>query len=243
MEAKVPESIQKVHPEVIDVEILRRLKARAQINREKRATRLARNAQKAPIVYVPTGTTLLRFYMDSENNITRTFLRHKMGKISVPCLDGCPLCTYLSDLEEKCPDVPEAWKLRPKTTTISYAWIFSCTENDKFVKVQTPVLLMGNHKLGRELDDHIADIDEDELEKMLDPQADHVLWELKSGENGRDFSLAPSFKTGMMDPLPNTLYPLSQCIHPEGQDPTAEEVSKFIEIIDETYKTYIGTAA
>lgn len=227
----------------IDPETIRRLKETAEKNREKRAEHVRRDPRKAPIVYVPEGTTLLRFYMDSENNITRTLLRHKMGKISVPCLDGCPVCTYLSEMEERCPDLPLAWKLRPRTATIVYAWIFSCTENDKFVKVQTPVILMGNHKLGRELNDHIADIDEEEFAKMLDPQTEHVLWELKSGNNGRDFGLAPSFKTGLMDPLPNTLYPLSQCIHPEGREPTVEEVSKFIAIINQAYEGYVGTAA
>jgi hypothetical protein len=228
----------------IDIEILRQLKEKAQVNRERRGQRFAgRGNRKAPIVYVPAGTTLLRFYKDRENNITRTLLRHKVQKISVPCPDGCPVCTYLSAMEEKYPDFPGAWKLHPMETTIVYAWIFSCSEDSKFVKTQTPVLLMGNHKLGRELNDHVAEMDEEDLAKMIDPLADHVLWELKSGNNGRDFGLAPSFRTGMMDPLPNTLYPLSQCIHPEGQEPTAEEVSKFIEIIDETYKTYIGTAA
>jgi len=242
MEAKMPESTQKVHPGVIDVEILRRLKARAQINREKRAIRVGKNPHMDPIVYVPTGTTLLRFYIDSEDNITRTFLRHKIGRISLPCFDGCPVCTYLSEMEETYPDFPSAWRLGPVTNTLVYAWIFSCTKNDKFVKIQTPVLLMGNHKLGRELDDHIADIDEAELLKMLDPQTDHALWELKSGKNSRDFSLAPSLRTGTMDQLPDTLYPLSQCIFTEGEEPTAEQVSKFIEIIDEAYGSYTTVA-
>jgi hypothetical protein len=225
----------------IDPEILRQLKAKAQVNRDRRMKRVI--GRGIPIVYVPTGTTLLRFYMDSENNITRTFLRHKIGKMSVPCLNGCPLCTYLSELDEKYPDVPGAWRLRPKATTIAYAWIFSCSEDSKFVKTETPVLLMGNHKLGRDLEDHIADMDEEEFAKMLDPRADHVLWELKSGNNGRDFSLAPSFKTGTMDPLPDALYPLSQCVHPEGREPTAVQISKFIEIINRVYEGYIETAA
>jgi hypothetical protein len=224
----------------IDPEILRRLKEKAQVNREKRTKRVI--GRGIPIVYVPTGTTLLRFYMDSEHNITRTFLRHKMGKVSIPCLDDCPICTHLSEMEEKYPDFQGAWKLDSREATIAYAWIFQCSENSKFAKIGTPVLLMGNHKLGRELNDHIADIDEEEFAKMLDPQADHVLWELKSGNNGRDFSLAPSFKTGTMDPLPHSLYPLSQCIYPEGQEPRAEEVSKFIEIINQAYEIYTTAA-
>jgi len=146
-------------------------------------------------------------------------------------------------MEEKYPDFQEAWKLRRGEITIVYAWIFSSSENNKFIKTETPLLLMGNYKLGRELNDHIADMDEDEFAKMLDPLTDHVLWDLKSGNNSRDFSLAPSLKTGTMDPLPNTLYPLSQCIHPEGQEPTTEEVHKFIKIINEAYETHSKTAA
>ena len=61
----------------IDLEILRRLKEKAEVNRAKRANVAGRDPRKAPIVYVPTGTTLLRFYMDSENNILRTLRRHK----------------------------------------------------------------------------------------------------------------------------------------------------------------------
>lgn len=227
----------------VDPEILRRLKEKAQMNRQKRTKHVGKNPHLAPIVYVPTGTSLLRFYMDSESNITRTFLRHKAGRISVPCLSGCSLCTYLSELDEKYPDVPGAWKLRSRTATIVYAWIFSCSEENKFVKSGTPVILMGNYKLERELNDHIADIDEEEFAKMLDPQADHALWELKSGNNGRDFSLAPSFKTGTMAPLPNGLYPLSQCIHPQGQEPRPEDLSKFIAIINQIYEGCIETAA
>lgn len=226
----------------IDLETIRRLKETADKNREKRAEHVRRDPHKVPIVYVPTGTTLLRFYIDSENSIMRAFLRHKKGKVSIPCLDGCPVCTHLSEMEERYPDLPGAWKLGSREITIAYAWIFQCSEDSKFVKLETPVLLMGNHKLGRELNDHIADIDQDELEKMLDPQTEHVLWELKSGNNGRDFSLAPSFKTGTMDPLPHGLYPLSQCIHPEGEEPTAEQVSKFIAIINQAYEIYTTAA-
>lgn len=227
----------------IDPETIRQLKEKAQANREKRTKRvMGRDIGKSPIVYVPTGTTLLRFYMDSEHNITRTFLRHKMGKVSIPCLDDCPICTHLSEMEKKYPDFQGAWKLGSREATIAYAWIFQCSEDSKFVKLETPVLLMGNHKLGRELDYHIANIDEVEFGKMLDPQTEHVLWELKSGDNSRDFSLAPSFKTGTMAPLPDGLYPLSQCIHPEGQEPRAQEVSKFIEIIDSTYEAYTTAA-
>jgi hypothetical protein len=227
----------------VDLEVLRQLKQKANENREKRAKRGGggRDNRMAPIVYVPAGTTNLRFYMDSENNITRTFFRHKVGQDSVHCLHGCPVCKYLSDMEKKYPDFQGAWKLGSRETTIAYAWIFNCSEESKFVKLETPVLLMGNHKLGRELNDHIADIDEEEFSKMLDPLTVHAMWELKSGNNGRDFSLAPSFKKATMDPMPDTLYPLSQCIYPVGQEPTAEQVSKFIEIINEAYETHIKT--
>jgi hypothetical protein len=223
----------------IDPELLRQLKERASINRAKRAKPVVKDARKAPIVYVPTGTTLLRFYMDSENNITRTLFRHKARKNSVHCLTGCPVCKYLSEMEKKYPDFPGTWKLRSMETSIVYAWIFSSSEESKFVKIETPVLLMGNYKLGRELNDHIADIDEEDFARMLDPLSEHALWELKCGNNGKDFSLAPSFKTGTMDPLPDTLYPLSQCIHPEGQAPNEEEISRFIEKIDVAYEMYL----
>ena len=92
---------------------------------------------------------------------------------------------------------------------------------------------------GREVNDHIADIDEEDFAKMLDPLSEHALWELKSGNNGKDFSLAPSFKTGRMDTLPEILYPLSQCIHPEGEEPNEEEVHRFIQVIDDAYEMYV----
>jgi len=223
----------------IDLELLRQLKEKADKNRAKRAKPIVEDPRKAPIVYVPTGTTLLRFYMDSENNIVRTMFRHKIRKNSVPCLDGCPVCTHLSEKEKKYPDFQDAWKLRSREITMAYAWIFSCSEDSKFVKIETPVLLMGNYKLGRELNDQIADIDEEDFAKMLDPLSNHALWELKSGNNGKDFSLAPSFKTGTMEPLPDNLYPLSECIHPEGQQPNEEEISKFIEKINVAYEMYL----
>jgi hypothetical protein len=226
----------------IDVEILRQLKEKAKENREKRAKRGAgRDVRMAPIVYVPAGTTLLRFYMDSENNLTRTFFRHKIGQDSVHCLPNCPVCKYLSEMEKKYPDFQGAWKLGSREVTIAYAWLFYCSEENKFVKLETPVLLMGNHKLGRELNDHIADIEEEEFSRMLEPLTHHAMWELKSGNNGRDFSLAPSFKKGTMDPLPDTIYPLSQCIYSEGQEPSLDEIHKFIEIINEAYESHIKT--
>ena len=229
----------------VNMEVLRQLKERAAINREKRAKFFGKDFLKAPLIYVPGGTTLLRFYMDSENNVMRTLFRHKVREISVDvhCLDGCAVCAYLSEMEKKYPDFQEAWKLRRREITIVYAWIFSCSVKNKFIKTETPVLLMGDHKLGRELNDHIADMEEEEFAKMLDPLADHVWWELKSGHNSRDFSLATSFERGTMDPLPDTLYPLSQCIHPEGQEPSTEEVHRFIEIINEAYETQSKTAA
>lgn len=163
-------------------------------------------------------------------------------KNSVPCVGGCPICTYLCEMEKKYPDFQGSWKLRSREITIVYAWIFSSSEDNKFVKTGAPVLLMGNHKLGRELNDHIADMDEEDFARMLDPLTEHALWELKSGNNGKDFSLAPSFKTGTMDLLPDALYPLSQCIHLEGEVPSAEEVSKFIEVIESTYEAYVKKA-
>jgi len=227
----------------IDPELFRQLKEKAAINRAKRAKPIVEDPRKAPIVYVPTGTTLLRFYMDSENNIVRTIFRHKIRKNSVPCLDGCPVCTHLSEMEKKYPDFPGAWKLRSMETTIVYAWIFSSSEDSKFVKIGTPVLLMGNYKLGRELENRIAEIDEEEFAKMLDPLTDHVLWEVKSGKDSRDFSLVPTLKTGTMEPLPDTLDPLGQCIHPEGQEPNEEEISKFIKVIDNAYEMYVRSVA
>jgi hypothetical protein len=227
----------------VDLEVLRQLKEKAKENREKRSKRGGggKDNRMAPIVYVPAGTTLLRFYVDSENNLTRTFFRHKVGQDSVHCLPGCPVCKYLSEMERKYPDFQGAWKLGSRETTIAYAWLFSCSEENKFVKLETPVLLMGNHKLGRELNDHIADIEEEEFAKMLDPLTNHAMWELKSGNNGRDFSLAPSFKKGTMDPLPDSLYPLSQCIYPDGQEPSTEQIAKFVEIINEAYDGHIKT--
>jgi len=146
-------------------------------------------------------------------------------------------------MEKKYPDFQGSWKLRSREITIVYAWIFSCSEDSKFVKIGTPVLLMGNYKLGRELNDQIADIDEEDFAKMLDPLSEHALWELKSGKDSRDFSLAPTLKTGTMDRLPEILYPLSQCILPEGEQPNEEEISKFIQLIDVAYEMYLRSVA
>ena len=224
----------------IDPEILRQLRETADKNRAKA---IVKDARKAPIVYVPAGTTHLRFYMDSENNVLRTLRRHKVRNNSVPCLDDCPVCNHLSKMEKKYPDFQGSWKLRSREITIVYAWIFSCSEDSKFVKIGTPVLLMGNYKLGRELNDQIADIDEEDFAKMLDPLSEHALWELKSGKDSRDFSLAPTLKTGTMDRLPEILYPLSQCILPEGEQPNEEEISKFIQLIDVAYEMYLRSVA
>ena len=71
----------------IDPEVIQQLKEKAQDNRAKRGELVGRDPRKAPVVYVPTGTTLLRFYLDSENKIMRTLIRHKIRKVSVPCLE------------------------------------------------------------------------------------------------------------------------------------------------------------
>jgi hypothetical protein len=81
-------------------------------------------------------------------------------------------------------------------------------------------------------------MDDRELSRMFDPLAEHNLWELNSGNV--EFSLSQSFNTGTMDPLPENLYPLSRCIHPEGREPTPEQVSKFVQLIDDAYRLYLG---
>jgi hypothetical protein len=224
----------------VDLEIVRMLKEKARISIERRASEAIRKESRwAPIVYTPVGITLFRFYRDSENSITRTFFRHRMRKISVPCLDDdCDICGYLTEMDEKHPNCRAVWRLYPAETTILYAWIFSCTQEK--VRTGTPVLLMGDHHLGRQLDDHIANMDDDALAKMINPLTDDVLWELKS-DRGR-LSLAPTLKTGTMDPLPASLYPLKDCIHPEGQPPTTEQISQCIQLIDEAYQSYSGAA-
>jgi hypothetical protein len=223
----------------IDLEIVRRLKEQARISVEKRAIEaIRRDSRWAPIVYIPVGTTLLRFYMDTDNSVTRTFLRHKMNKTSVPCLDDrCEICSYLNEMDEKHPNFRGAWRLYPVGTTIAYVWIFRCTQENESVRIGTPVLLMGNYHLGRQLDDRIANMDDDALAKMINPLTDDVLWQLKSTRG--HLSLAPTLETGTMDPLPASSYPLKECIHPEGQAPTTEQISQFIQIIDDTYRTYL----
>jgi hypothetical protein len=189
-----------------------------------------------PIVYIPKGTMLVRFYIDSEGQYLRIVYRHGVGKDAVRCFppQGCEICRTLQDLEENNPSLArDAFrKYGSELVAMTYALIFEYAGRDgKYIKLNTPVLLIGDHRLRAALDTAVSRMQDVDLQRMFSPRSEHYVWEIT--KDARLFSCKPSTERRRMRLLPDDLPPLRKRLHDEGEMPDPKKASEFVRGIRE----------
>jgi hypothetical protein len=205
---------------------IQRLKEKAS-NPKEREPKVKRLSDLTPLVHVPKGTTLARFYMDREGEAVRTILVHQHEGALVPCIgDGCEICAYLADVA----DFGSKWKFEVTEKSIAYATIFDYQGSDgEYVKKNIPVVLMGNWRLRKDIYDLLGGLDVEDIGDLFNPKARSALWVIK--KESKSFSCGLHVKRATMDLLPDHIAPLSQCFFVDGSVPSREEINGFVEKI------------
>jgi hypothetical protein len=208
-----------------------------------------KNASFAPMLYMTKGVHYLRIHADSESEVSRTLRIHRVklgnkGMLRCQCTGNVKTCTACQSLEElrtKFPEMRTAWMYDGREISIVYVTIFSTSDNEnKHLLLEEPMLLIGDHRLADELSELIQTMPYDELQKMLNPEMAHNLFEMKSipksNGKGTNFSLVRHWDKKAMEPLPKTFPPLSQCIYPKGQAPDPKEQDSFIKAMEAAFE-------
>jgi hypothetical protein len=219
--------------------------------RAEEASQRRSNNDFAPIIYMPEGTTIVGFYADSEGKVCRTLWVHDVKidneHVKCLCLGGiklCPICQKLQGWKTKFPDMGTAWKYKGREISISYVTLFQASIPSKYIQLDTPMLLIGDHRLADELSEKVRSLPEDEVENMLNhPEVPHMLFQMRSikkgNRKGTDFSLGMHWERKAMDPLPDKFPPLSQCIFKSDQGPDPGKQSAFIRVMDAAFENYV----
>lgn len=189
-----------------------------------------------PIVYIPKGTMLVRFYLDSEDQYIRVVFRHGAGKDAVRCFPPheCEICRTLRDLEAKYPILARDLlrEYGSKEIAMTYALIYEYTGvDDKFIKLDTPLLFVGDQRLRAALDTAVSQMEDANLQRMFSPRSEHFAWEITKAA-GR-FSCKPSIERRRMRLLPDDLPPLRKRLHDGDELPDAKRARDFISRIRE----------
>ena len=197
------------------------------------------------IVYVPDGVTKFRPYLDSEGEVIRTGFRHKIRgkKVAVPCLgpDECKICKRLKEISDTW---DEAWRFGSQEYTIMYVWIFesSVPHDNPFMRLNEPVILMGNAKLANEVSYQIKDIESvNELKAVFNhPTEPSSIWVMRYQRENNSLSLEFSPKKAIMDPLPEDFPPLREAYFKEGEPPNEEVLSNFLRELESSYQRFLN---
>lgn len=212
------------------------------VNLEKLQAKIAERSQqvsdrnKTTIVYIPEGVTKFRPYLDSEGEPFRTGFRHKQGKLSVNCLgrDNCNICKRLKEISE---GWDGAWRFHAQEFVLAYVWIFESSDNqNQYIKLNEPVLLMGNSRLANEISLQLKDVDTDELQLIFNPSEPSLMWQLRYDRDKKSLSLGYFNRKATMDPLPESFPPLSQTYFKDGVPPTPEKEREFLMEMEKAYQ-------
>lgn len=212
------------------------------VNLEKLQAKIAERSQQASdrnkttIVYIPEGTTKFRPYLDAEGEPFRTGFRHKFGKTAVNCIgpNDCKICKRLKEISE---GWDGAWRFHAQEFVLAYVWIFECSDNsNQYMKLNEPVLLMGNSRLANEISLQLKDVDVEELQLIFNPTEPSLMWQLRYDRDKKSLSLGYFNRKATMDPLPESFPPLSQTYFKEGQPPSPEKEREFLMEIERAYQ-------
>lgn len=216
---------------------------------------LSSNNKFPSIVYVPNGSLMVRFYIDCENQVLRTFQRHSI-KIKKPdgsastfhvrCMassSGCPICDHIYEKFSRESGYEPGWKweYEKKNNTIAYGFIFKSNAEWEIKPqyISTPVVLMSGKRFASELSEMIQKLPDEEMVKVFTPELPHYLWEIKCKDFGKDtFNVSPvSWEQKSMEPLPQDAPPLSQIYYKENDMPSREMLYEFIKKFDERFES------
>jgi hypothetical protein len=202
----------------------------------------SKSAGSGSMAYVPEGTTKFRPYLDKDGEPYRTGWRHKIGKLSIPCMgrDQCKICERLSEISDSWKG---AWKFGGQEYTLMYAWIFEASDaNNRYLKLNEPILLMGNAKLANEVSFQIKDNakTDEELISMFNPFEPGLMWQLRVDRDNKVFSLGYASRKGTMDALPESLPALSDCYFKAGQLPNPDKEAEFLNEMETSYQKFLS---
>jgi hypothetical protein len=203
---------------------------------EERSNRVVER-NSTSIVYVPDGVTKFRPYLDSNGEVFRSGFRHKFLKTSVNCL-GVPQCKICNRLNEIKEGWEGNWRFASQEFVLMYVWIFECSDNNnQYIKMNEPVILMGNARLANEVSYQVKDIDSiEDMKLMFSPHEPSLMWQLRFDRDKKNLSLGYYNRKATMDPLPDSFPPLSQAYFKEGQAPSAEKEMEFIREMEKAYQ-------
>ena len=205
-----------------------------------RSNKTEDNRSKVPIVYTPDGTTKFRPYLDKNGEPMRTGFRHKIDKLSIPC-NGFPQCKICSRLREISDGWDGAWVFNSREYVIFYAWIFECSDTqNKYVKLNEPVMFMGTGKLANEMSFQFKDTSIEDLKLLFDPSESTLIWQLRYDRPRKTLSLGYFNRKATMDPLPETFPALSDCYFKAGSVPSPDKETEFLLLIEEAYQRFLN---
>lgn len=201
------------------------------------------------VIYVPNGSLQVRFYIDRENQILRTFNRHvvkfkgtdnKDHTLHFRCMQntevGCPVCDHINHRFAEYPEFNPGWKWEfgSRNVTIAYATIFKAETQWPVKTLNSPIVLMSGKKFASELSEMVQKLPNEEMVKAFTPETVHHVWEIKCKDFGKEsFSVSIlSWDQKAMEPLPDDAPPLSMVYYKEGELPSRDMMSDFIARFD-----------
>lgn len=192
------------------------------------------------IVYVPDGITKFRPYADKEGEVIRTGFRHKFGKNSIQCL-GPPICKVCNRLKEISDSWDGSWRFGSQEFALMYAWIFECSDNqNQYIKLNEPVILMGNARLANEVSYQIKEIPLEDLASTFLPEEPSLMWQLRFDRDKKNLSLGFFSRKATMDPLPESFAPLSQSYLKAGVPPSADKEADFLKEMEVNFARFLS---
>jgi hypothetical protein len=177
----------------------------------------------APTVYIRDGVTDLRVYLDRNSNYLERKVFHsysppavdgrKPFPIIVECIgDDCKICKEV----EKKAFIPKdrLYPFKRQIKTVVYGYIYRSTMTSPYVKLKTPVLIVGPPDIRTTMDEYIAEMSPEDLAAFFDPKSKENVWRIT--KDGYNFSMEPIEESATMKLLPTSYVALSDCIYKEG---------------------------
>lgn len=193
-----------------------------------------------PIVWIPDGTTFVRFQPDSEGEYRRTLWRHKRNDVSFRCSgpNVCEACRLLRHLDEG-GRWDMAWQFKSRQVSLAYGVIveYAGAAKSQYVKTGIPVLLMYTYKLAKRLDAMICDLGStEEIQKFFDPDEPYRVVQIHSWDRGLKFSMdLMKRRSAKVSALPEHFPPLREMIFTDDETPPPWQVEKFNTAIEKAY--------
>lgn len=185
------------------------------------------------LVFLPEEVTV-RFYLDSQESPFRTLCMHQKEHLWIGCSgDDCQLCEYLRQMLAKY-DNGNAWQFESQVKTLLYCQIFSTSSDNPNIKIGVPVILLGPATLGSKLYGIIEQLEPEEFEAMLNPEAEDFLWKIRKEE--KSLEIIKTAERGTCKPLPKSYPALSGYRVKEGIAASADELRRFKAKIDDSFR-------